>query len=165
MICNSAFILLTKINSLDLTSRNRSLRNTISSPLLRLPAEFRNAIFALALRHGTISLVLSPSTRDRGILQDPHNIPPSPAPLLFVCRQIHAEVALLPYRLNKFIVSGMYLSAMREFLKRRTREQLELMLDVRWRWPTHGSPSRMFSGEGWLKWFEDADEQAGMVLR
>ena len=48
---------------------------------------------------------------------------------------------------------------MREFLKRRTREQLELMADVRWRWPTQGSPVRMFSGEGWLKWFEDQEEQ------
>ncbi|KAI4948613.1 hypothetical protein J4E86_007961 [Alternaria arbusti] len=142
-----------------------SERNATTSPLLRLPAEIRNEIFALAMSHGTISLDSSPSTKDRQILQDRHNIPPSSAPLLFVCRQIHAEVALLPYRLNKFIVSGKYLSAMREFLKRRTPEQLELMRDVRWRWPTHGSPSRMFSGEGWLKWFEDADEQAGMVLR
>ena len=117
------------------------------------------------MSHGTNSVVFNPSARDRRILQDRHNIPPSSAPLLFVCRQIHSEVALLPYRLNKFIVAGMYLSAMREFLKRRTPAQLELMRDVRWRWPTEGSPVRMFSGRGWLKWFEDADEQAGMVLR
>jgi len=159
MRCTSASILPPETKSLDLTSRNRSLRNATTSPLLRLPAELRNEIFALALRHGTISLTFSPSARDQTILQDRHNIPPSSAPLLFVCRQIHAEVSLLPYRLNKFIVAGKYLSAMRDFLKRRTREQLALMRDVRWRWPTQGSPVRMFFGEGWLKWFEDQEEQ------
>jgi len=46
----------TTIQHCQLTDLASTERNAISSPLLRLPAELRGQIFALALNHGYISM-------------------------------------------------------------------------------------------------------------
>jgi len=71
-------------------------RNQRESPFLQLPPEIRNRIYEYALsrshvqKHRYHSLWVGLSTT-----QDPFA-------LLFVCRQIYAETAVLPYRLTRF---------------------------------------------------------------
>ncbi|KAI4647679.1 hypothetical protein J4E93_004089 [Alternaria ventricosa] len=93
--------------------------NATTSPLLLLPAEIRNIIFALALDHQDIIIV-------RGRM---YNKVRSPVNLLRVCRQIHAETALLPYELNFFAVSN-WGELLLPFLQRRTQDQLGVMIDM-----------------------------------
>ncbi|KAI4701716.1 hypothetical protein J4E81_003456 [Alternaria sp. BMP 2799] len=76
-----------------------SKRNATASPLLRLPAELRNTIFAYALDHDTIVLE-HPVPRIR-ITDSRHK---DAINLLYVCRQIYIETALLPYKLNRFVI-------------------------------------------------------------
>lgn len=73
-------------------------------------------IFALALDHQDIMII-------RGRI---YNEIPSPVNLLSVCRQIYAETALLPYKLNFFAVSNWH-ALLPPFLKRRTQVQLNVM--------------------------------------
>jgi hypothetical protein len=51
--------------------------------------------------------------------------------LLRVCRQIHAEAALLPYALNTFVFWGTTLS-LKTFLDGRNKEQIAAMRKVQW---------------------------------
>jgi len=53
-----------------------------------------------------------------------------PINLLFVCRQIYAETALLPYELNVFVVSGND-SAFQDFFAHRTLAQVGALARVR----------------------------------
>ncbi|OWY42215.1 asparagine synthetase [Alternaria alternata] len=70
-------------------------RNATSSPLLRLPPEIRNMIFALVLtEEGTIYLFY---IRNGWRYQNDFQIS-----LLRVCRQVYTETCLLPYKLNTF---------------------------------------------------------------
>ena len=105
-----------KMRQRRLTSDNSSQRDA-TSPLLRLPAELRNHIFALALAHGEI-------TWDQGAW--PKNV----ANLLFVCRQTYAETALLPYSLNSFVFLTISVQSIGNFLKRRTPAQIEHIHDL-----------------------------------
>jgi len=73
-------------------------------------------IFALALYHQDIMII-------RGRI---YNEIPSPVNLLSVCRQIYAETALLPYKLNFFAVSNWH-ALLSPFLERRTQAQLDVM--------------------------------------
>jgi len=76
-------------------------------------------IFALALDHQDILII-------RGRI---YNKIQSPVNLLHVCRQIHAETALLPYKLNFFAVSYWY-RMLPPFLERRTQAQRSVMTDL-----------------------------------
>ncbi|KAI4604737.1 hypothetical protein J4E83_010978 [Alternaria metachromatica] len=93
--------------------------NVTTSPLLLLPAEIRNMIFALALDHQDI-LILNERI---------YNEIRSPVNLLHVCRQIHAETALLPYKLNFFAVA-IWERRLLPFLERRTQAQRDVMTDL-----------------------------------
>ncbi|KAI4946678.1 hypothetical protein J4E91_006849 [Alternaria rosae] len=90
--------------------------NATTSPLLLLPAEIRNMIFALALDHQDIMII-------RGRI---YNKIRAPVNLLRVCRQIHAETALLPYKLNFFALSNLGELPV-PCLQRRTQAQLDVM--------------------------------------
>ncbi|KAI4673377.1 uncharacterized protein J4E88_008990 [Alternaria novae-zelandiae] len=106
-----------------------SERNAAASPLLRLPPELRNSIFAYALYHERF--ILGPpdscgyvvKSRDKNLLS-----------LLYVCRQIYSETAFLPYKLNSFEICRSSPVSLVAFLKRRTATQIELMQDVIRRW-------------------------------
>ncbi|KAI4706352.1 hypothetical protein J4E89_009086 [Alternaria sp. Ai002NY15] len=108
-------------------------RNATASPLLRLPAEIRNMIFAYALSHGDTKLHIIPSIQDGpgGTGCWKHRSWPDPVnvSLLYVCRQIHLETALLPYELNIFVVYGHY-NAVKDFFERRTTAQIGAMARV-----------------------------------
>jgi len=54
--------------------------------------------------------------------------------LLFVCRQIYSETALLPYKLNTFVINCYHPRSIATFLNRRTSAQIKLMLDVTGQW-------------------------------
>lgn len=73
-------------------------------------------VFALALDHQDIMIV-------NGRI---YNEIRSPVNLLHVCRQIHAETALLPYKLNFFAIAECD-RRLSPFLERRTQAQLGVM--------------------------------------
>jgi hypothetical protein len=80
-------------------------------------------IFAFVLDQGTIAFELGfyISNRKRRF----------PINLLRVCRQIHLETALLPYKLNKFTFSDLEPKYYIErFLARRSQAQMEVLLEV-----------------------------------
>ncbi|KAI4948611.1 hypothetical protein J4E86_007959 [Alternaria arbusti] len=108
--------------------------NATASPLLRLPAEIRNMIFAYALSHGDIKLKVIPRLPDTSMFLDywEHRNWPDPVniSLLYACRQIYFEAALLPYELNTFVVSGT-VSAFKDFLAHRTSAQIGALARVR----------------------------------
>ncbi|KAI4641893.1 uncharacterized protein J4E78_010323 [Alternaria triticimaculans] len=108
--------------------------NATASPLLRLPAEIRNIIFAYALSHGDIELKVIPRIINgpgrKGCWKhrnwaNPFNISP-----LYACRQIYFETALLPYELNVFVVFGND-SAFQDFFAHRTLAQIGALAKVR----------------------------------
>jgi len=105
--------------------------NTLNSPLLRLPAELRNVIFAYVFSDNVYlfdgSNVYRKYTASTTLF-DENNLG-----VLVASRQLHAETALLPYQLAffhfKFRVSKVEWSyCVERFVKNRTREQ-ELVLD------------------------------------
>ena len=69
--------------------------------------------------------------------------------LLFVCRQIHAETALLPYELKTFSMLSPGRSYLVRFLERRTVVQREVMAGVKWWW--YGSAPEMHSAVEWMR--------------
>jgi len=105
--------------------------NTLNSPLLRLPAALRNAIFAYVFSDNVYLFNGPNAYRDKttSITSfDENNLG-----VLVASRQLHAETALLPYQLAffhfKFRVSRVEWSyCVERFVKNRTREQ-ELVLD------------------------------------
>jgi hypothetical protein len=80
------------------------------SPLLSLPAELRNAMYTYVFGPGTLLI-----SRSKFII---------PIDLLLVNRQIHAEVALLPFRLTNFIFDRPYVDGI---LARLTDRQSQLI--------------------------------------
>jgi hypothetical protein len=79
---------------LRLTADSTAL-NANNSPLLRLPAELRNKIYALVLDEDGYVF----SYPDRPTLASGER--KNRLAILSLCRQIHAETALLPFSLNK----------------------------------------------------------------
>jgi hypothetical protein len=82
----------------------RSLRNQQQSPLLRLPAELRNKIYGHVLG-GFIISFLTARPRHHCLIRFKSSRKIAefkPSNLLLVCRQINAEVQLLPSELNEF---------------------------------------------------------------
>jgi len=91
-------------------------------------------IFAYALSHGDTKLHIIPSIQDEpgGTGCWKHRSWPDPVnvSLLYVCRQIHFETALLPYKLNVFVDSGND-SAFQDFFAHRTLAQVGALARVR----------------------------------
>ncbi|KAI4706353.1 hypothetical protein J4E89_009087 [Alternaria sp. Ai002NY15] len=112
-----------------LTRTHISERNAAASPLLRLPPELRNSIFAYALYHETF--VLDPPDSSRYVVKSRDK---NLLSLLYVCRQVYSETAFLPYKLNSFEICRDSPVSLVAFLKRRTATQTELMQDVIRRW-------------------------------
>ncbi|KAF1840370.1 uncharacterized protein K460DRAFT_410962 [Cucurbitaria berberidis CBS 394.84] len=89
-------------------------RNASNSPLLRLPGEIRNHIWALAMgghyikieevvyRKTTESLWMKTTYRAPANIED-RICPPSAFRFPEVCRQIYSETATLGYKLNTFV--------------------------------------------------------------
>ena len=110
-----------------LTSLSSTYYNATTSPLLLLPAEIRNIIFEYAMYHETINLYQRYNMRTRIAASEPRHS----EPLLFVCRQIYREVAILPYKLNNFFVSFDCYADLGGFLEQRTPDQLDVPAQVR----------------------------------
>ncbi|KAI4946679.1 hypothetical protein J4E91_006850 [Alternaria rosae] len=119
-------------------------RNATISPLLPLPAEIRNVIFAYAMYNGSItSLAFSKGSRTTG--------PSYAKPLLFVCRQIHWEAAILPYELGTFMITGRFYADLRAFLQRRTPEQIAVMREVKFDHTSTGAYEEGYSATEWME--------------
>ena len=112
-------------------------RNATSSPLLRLPPEIRNMIYTLIIDVVTVVFTKARLGRGRHPIQDG-------LALLRVCRQIHAEAALLPYALNTFVF-WTFTSDLQAFLYGRKNEQIAAMRKVQW---GSGGPTTAFE---WIK--------------
>jgi hypothetical protein len=87
-----------------------SLRNQKVSPLLRLPAELRNKIYGYAFSEVRITPRLDHHSKKFSVKREDTRIQPAYSTvhrgnllaLLLVCRQIHAEAALLPFHEFQF---------------------------------------------------------------
>ena len=115
--------------------------NAINSPPLRLPGEIRNIISGWVFRGVEYGLVDNWRPRDSVVLLQVENAlglhTLHDLNLLLVCRQIHSETALLPYRLGSFDIWDESLSyekdlqAADRFLKERTQEQIDAISCMR----------------------------------
>ncbi|KAI4613401.1 uncharacterized protein J4E87_009868 [Alternaria ethzedia] len=115
--------------------------NAVSSPLLRLPAELRNMIFAYVYT-GMIykfddfeSFETKPSDQYRRMASGRWLEQQTSDKLPLTCRQMHAETALLPYSLSTFLFEAELLvfrglKNLKRFLGRRTSEQINAMANV-----------------------------------
>ena len=111
--------------------------NAINSPLLRLPGEIRNMIFGWVFRGVEYGLANGYWPYDEVVRMQIDNQSGRHTfrdfNLLRVCRQVHAETALLPYSLGSFDIPGVdqslcyyeRLQALEGFMKRRTEEQID----------------------------------------
>ena len=81
-----------------------SKSNAVNSPLLRLPAELRNEIFAFVYTDAAYHLELGGYDGEfRTVLINTVTYSRRCEVRLFlVCRQVHAETAMLPYELGSF---------------------------------------------------------------
>jgi hypothetical protein len=136
-----------------------STQRNAKSPLLQLPAELRNQIYALALSHPMITICryLSPiSFRFCTTIQ---RIRRYPLNLLYVCRQIYSETAVLPYKLNSFdIYNEFNCKVLVEFLKERTTAQVEVMQRVL----NSYNPEKM-GGKSAKEWLAETAEEESEV--
>ena len=115
--------------------------NAVNSPLLRLPAELRNMIFAYVYtetvyyidhKPGTTTFYLhSISNHEFDKRQwEADNVP-------LVCRQLHAEMALLPYERGgfDFLLASLWgfegLWALERFLGQLSSKQIDAITDLR----------------------------------
>lgn len=115
-------------------------------------------IFILAMSHGDIVMEFDPA-RYR------HHTKGYDGRLLFVCRQIYAEVALLPYKLNSFIVSGERITDLFSMLHRRTPEQTRLMGEVCWMYSHDQRDEWTRSGAEWLRLLAKYRSEKQMRMR
>ncbi|KAH7086760.1 hypothetical protein FB567DRAFT_549209 [Paraphoma chrysanthemicola] len=102
----SSPILLHSLNRDNILTNNSTARNATSSPLLRLPAELRNKIYAYVLT-GPNEVYSFDYASNRHWLG---NVPPKtthPVALIRCCRQVDAEAKLLPFELNLFRFSDL----------------------------------------------------------
>ena len=98
------------------------------SPLLRLPPELRNIIYADALGGHTFSMSLRWVEKDHPIARA-DNAPPHAFALLRTNRQIYSEARLLPFTANTF--TGCHAGHLREWVKTLSAEQRELIKAVK----------------------------------
>ncbi|CAE7000757.1 hypothetical protein CFE70_001059 [Pyrenophora teres f. teres 0-1] len=100
--------------------------NATNSPLLRLPAELRNQIYEYALG-GHIFYFYTECSNEYPHDRFFHN----DIALVYVCRQLNAETALLPYALNSFIYRYYGRDSAENFVHQRSLEQLRVMKSIR----------------------------------
>jgi hypothetical protein len=88
-------------------------------------------IWKLVLSHKDIRLKMCLTLKGNSARHDskhPKGTGPNNIALLYVCRQIHSDAALLPYALNMFSVWGPHMGL---FLERRLPAQISVMTAVR----------------------------------
>lgn len=123
-----------------------SISNAVNSPLLRLPAEIRNEIFAYVYT-GTVYALKGlgyPARWVRTVLENfkgsygmDKEVSRSLLSLSFVCCQVHAETAILPYELgtSDFRAADMFehqaVLALKSFLEERSPRQLHAIKKMR----------------------------------
>ncbi|KAF1997467.1 hypothetical protein P154DRAFT_280843 [Amniculicola lignicola CBS 123094] len=89
-----------------------SQNSSLKSPLLRLPAEIRNAIFKYALTRNSpfrVGKATDLRLESRFLGGSVSNKKRDCLSLLSVCRQTYAETALLPFRANSFSFGSSHL--------------------------------------------------------
>ncbi|KAL1794582.1 hypothetical protein ACET3X_006398 [Alternaria dauci] len=101
-------------------------QNAINCPLLRLPAEIKNMVFDYMFKNVAYEIdwwgILEPGC---------HHYPSHNPTLLFVCRQLYHDTALLPYKLGVFYIEDDYLDRrLWEFLQKRTKPQMAAMFKL-----------------------------------
>jgi hypothetical protein len=90
-------------------------RNSTSSPLLRLPAELRNQIYEYVFggrrqlikplgQHQQQSATTEEAEKGE---QSNANLRPTNLSLLSTSRQLHLKTALLPYKLNTWVIDSL----------------------------------------------------------
>jgi len=102
-------------------------------------------IFEYAMYHETINLHLEYNMRTGIAASEPRHA----EPLLFVCRQIYAEVAMLPYKLNVFFINSYCYMNLIDFLEQRTPDQFDLMVKVMCKL-SHGQQVHVASAAKWM---------------
>ena len=137
-----------------LTSFSSTYLNATTSPLLLLPAEIRNMIFEYAMYHETINIHLKYNMQTDIVTSEPRHS----EPLLFVCRQIHLEVAILPYKLNVFFINSYGYIGLFDFLQQRAPDQLDLMVKVMCQLG-YGRQVHVASAAEWIKWHEEVGKR------
>jgi hypothetical protein len=122
-----------------------SVKANQQSPLLRLPPEIRNRIWAYALGGKVIRQIF---TRRKCVLLPQPQERINAFTLLAACRQIYAETAALPFAANTVSISSCYrLSVERRRLRRGLRSQItELSVEM--------STSRLVRSWGGIESFE-----------
>ncbi|KAI4647685.1 hypothetical protein J4E93_004095 [Alternaria ventricosa] len=106
-------------------------RNATKSPLLRLPAELRNLIYACAFDNTTYNFFQDNKKTERTLYAELST--EDSMSLLLVSRQINAETAYLPYQLSTFNFmvyksnKKQWKPYVRRFLARRSEEQIKAM--------------------------------------
>ena len=140
-----------------------SKSNAVKSPLLRLPAEIRNIIFLYVFDVAGYQLELDNYYGDRRVVLSGSEGYLSwrryVLRLLLVCRQVHAETALLAYELGRFYFEALdwrsheAVVGMRTFLGRLSPRQLHATGRVTlWRrgWDGHGFWVQTRTAADWL---------------
>jgi len=108
-------------------------------------------IFEYAMYHETINLHLEYYMRTGIAASEPRHT----EPLLFVCRQIYAEVALLPYKLNVFFVTVDCYPNLADFLNQRTQTQLDLTVKVMCKLSHFGHHVHVASAAKWMAFLKE----------
>ncbi|KAF2831198.1 hypothetical protein CC86DRAFT_401745 [Ophiobolus disseminans] len=112
------------IRSRNLHLQERATQeNQTESPFLQLPPELRIVIYTFVIR-GHLHVRSTPPSLQFRSQDEAHK---NALALLFACRQVRAEAVLLPYALNTFSLSHIFIrgGAKSRFLKARTVAQLQ----------------------------------------
>ncbi|KAI4647680.1 hypothetical protein J4E93_004090 [Alternaria ventricosa] len=120
-----------------------------------LPSKLRNMIFEYAMYHETINLHQKYHKQTGIAASEPRHS----EPLLFVCRQITSEVALLPYKLNVFSINFHRYADLGDFLNQRTPDQLDLMVKVMCKLSNHGHQVHVASAAKWMAYLKEMLEK------
>jgi len=86
-------------------SHRSTVCNATKSPLLRLPAELRNLIYAYAFDNTTYNFFQDNKSTEKTLCAGSST--ENDMSLLLVSRQVHAEIAYLPYELSTFDFLGL----------------------------------------------------------
>ena len=112
-------------------SHRSTARNTIKSPLLRLPAELRNLIYTYAFDNTTYNFFQGNKITERTLYAELST--EASMSLLLVSRQVNAKTAYLPYQLSTFNFmvyksnKKQWKPYVRRFLAERSEEQIKAM--------------------------------------
>ncbi|CAN9334720.1 unnamed protein product [Alternaria alternata] len=147
----------------DLAQREETAkRNAIESPLLRLPPEIRNGIYAYVF--GNTRYRFRPNIRPQvyPVVFKPDQTEYRHPNLPLVCRQLYHETRLLPYKLGTFSFTMwlafpfndplLYLD-IEAFLSKRSKSEVEALQTL-----THENPKITGSGMYWA-------ERLGLVMQ